>query len=135
MARKWIFLLISSIAINLMLIGAVIGHTTHRLRPPPIAIEGPASAKEEIKNFRRNTKGLKKEIHQLRQDIFQTLTAEKFDGSRYQQQINQLHQLRGELHQKMANMVKKLGSELSQEERKKLAKQLRHHRRPPPRAK
>lgn len=132
--------ILASILLNVLLGGVILGHVLKMARYgrhlPPLSEEQLNLHGEKLERFREILHGahlenrdLYEKIRQAREEALEILTAETFDESAYQKQVEILHNLRGQMMQRFADAVKKLAKELTPNERAALAEILRH---PPP---
>lgn len=141
MNKKIKQILAVSFAINLLLIGAVVGHLIksqvrddRHMPPIPKEITKLSHDKQELfqdamRSMRQNHDKFEDEIRKYSSDVAHSLQQEPFDAEAFQISIDKLHTLRGQQVQHMADAAKKLAAQFSKEERGVLA-QLLH--RPPP---
>lgn len=130
----------SSLVLNILLIGFIIGDVSHRLfredslrnRPSELAVKLPPEKEklflDTMGKVHLENRNIRKRIREARERIFSILIAPKFDESSYQSEVEKLHELRGLMMQRSANATKELAKQFNQEERKALAESLR---RPP----
>lgn len=126
-----------SVVLNLLLVGMVIGHLSHRWgkehwRQAPfteaierLPKEKQAMVKETMKEAFSKGKGLGKEIRKERKEIVKVITAEPFDEAAYDAHVATIHRLRTEQMHLFSDAVKHVAEELTPEERKTLVKTLR----------
>ncbi len=134
-------LIISSLILNVLLIGIIIGSMSDRLFrkdfpriPPPELRVKLSPDKEKLfsdtmeKVFRENDH-VREEMDEARERVLSILSAPEFDEAAYQAEAAKLEKLRGVMMQRFADATKELAKQFNQEERKVLAE---HLRRPPP---
>lgn len=154
-------ILLVSFVINIFLIGWLAGQWSgdkvrdqHPVRHKPdwsqeevtLPKDKAQLLQQKMRQVKQEKRGAHRKIKQIRQEIIVILTAEEFDKKMYTEKTEELHQLHEKMMRGMANMVKDMADDLSQEERKALAQQLkkrgprgdspergkRNGRRPPP---
>lgn len=143
MSKKVKILILCSLLLNVLLFAVIVGHVSYRLSGRGImrhhAMEFvkklPAEKKtvflERIERVHRENRGVHKQIREAREKAIAILTAPEFDGTAYQVQVEKLHNLRGRMRLRLADAIREMAGQLSQEERKALAKHLRRPPRPP----
>ena len=142
MSKTTKVLIISSVLLNVLLVGVIIGSVSHRLFREDrwgrhlrgFTANLPADKKkvfsETMKKVELGNRDTFKQIGEARERTFSILTAPEFDEAAYQVEVNKLHELHGLIMQRMADAVKVLAKQSNQEERKSLAEDLRHLRPP-----
>jgi uncharacterized membrane protein len=141
MSKTIKILIISSLILNVLLIGIMIGSISDRLfrrdfprRPPPELRVNLPPDKEKLfsdtmeKAFRENDH-IRKQMDEARERVLSILSAPEFDEAAYQAEAANLEKLRGVMMQRFADATQELAKQLNQEERKALAV---HLRQPPP---
>lgn len=136
MSRKVKILILASVLLNVLLTGMILGHFSHWIGHTwsrSHAVDLPQEKKDYIqaalrKAFKEN-RSLHDEMRRRREHTLRILKTEPFDEAAYQREVENIHTLRGQMMQHLADTVKKLAKELSPEERQALAEILR---RPPP---
>ena len=137
---RW--LIISSLVLNVLLVGIIIGHTVKRMefrerRMERIAVQEnvPEAIRKQfhevMRSVHKENRDLHREAHEARVKALDILVAEPFDEAAYQAQTETLHRLRGEMMQRMADATKTLALSLPPKERSALAEMLKHPPRPP----
>ena len=141
MSKKIRMLIISSLILNVLLIGIVIGSMSDRLfrkdfprrKPPELGFKLPPD-KEKLfldmmeKAFRENDH-IRKQMDESRERVLSILRSPEFDEAAYQAETDNLEKLRALMMQRFADVTKELAKQFNQEERKVLAE---HLRQPPP---
>jgi uncharacterized membrane protein len=144
MSKTIRILIISSLILNVLLIGIIIGSMSDRLfrkdfpmrRPPAFGLKLPPD-KEKLfsdtmeKAFRENDH-VRKEMDEAREKVLSILNASEFDEVAYQTETEKLEKLRGVMMQRFADVTKELAKQFNREERKVLAEHLRKPPPPPP---
>ena len=144
MSKTTRILIISSLILNVLFIGIIIGSMSNRLfredfprkHPPPLAVNLPPD-KEKLfsdtmeKAFRENDH-IRKQMDEGRERVLSILSAPEFDEAAYQAETEKLEKLRGVMMQRFADATRELAKQFNQEERKALAEHLRQPPPPPP---
>jgi uncharacterized membrane protein len=81
---------------------------------------------------REENEPVREQLRAARQETIRILKTEPFDAAAYQQQVELAHTLRGQMAQRMADVVQTLARELPLEQREALAELLRRPPPPPP---
>ncbi|OGW43508.1 MAG: hypothetical protein A2Y66_08135 [Nitrospirae bacterium RBG_13_41_22] len=138
MSKTIKILIVSSLVLNILLIGFIIGKVSNRFfrgdslrrQPPELAVKlSPDREKLFINTMEKvhvENRNIHKQIREARERIFSILTAPQFDEASYQSEVEKLHELRGIMMQRLSNATKELAKQFNQEERKSLAEHLRH---------
>ena len=138
MSKTIKILIFSSLVLNILLIGFIIGNVSHRLlredshrkKSPELAVKlSPDKERLFINTMEKvhvENRNIHKQIREARERIFSILTAPQFDEASYQSEVEKLHELRGLMMQRLSNATKELAKQFNQEERKSLAEHLRH---------
>ena len=142
MNKKIKILLISSLVVNVLLLGLVGGHIIkHKSKHGGFmrhAIEETAEKLPQKKaELLRATMGeadsanreLRKQMWEARQNVMDVLTAPEFDREIYRREVKHLHDLREQMMQRIVTATETVASQLTQEERKIMAENLRHEHR------
>jgi uncharacterized membrane protein len=136
-------LIICSVLINILLIGVIFGHVSHRVtgkrfirrQAPEFTVKLPADKKElffeTMKKVHLDNRDIHRKIRGEREKTISILTAPVFDETAYQTQVKKVHELRGFMMQRLADATEDLANQFTQEERVALAEHLRHPPRPP----
>jgi uncharacterized membrane protein len=141
MSKTIRILIISSLILNVLLIGIIIGSMSDRLfrkdfpgrKPPELGLKL-SPDKEKLfsdtmeKAFRENDH-IRKQMDEARERVLLILSAPEFDEAAYQAETAKLEELRGVMMQRFADATKELAKQFNQGERKVLAE---HLRQPPP---
>lgn len=128
MNKKIKIFILASIMFNALLVGIIIGYVSRRKiknAPTPIikaniAIDKETSIRERLQNQPQSDQDDHHKIEVARLEAIRILHAPKFDEKAYQAQVDRLHELRGKLMQKNADVVKQLAVEFNQTERQAL---------------
>jgi uncharacterized membrane protein len=139
-SKKIKILILCSLLLNVLLIGIIVGHLSHRItgeeslrrRAPDLAVKLPPDKKvlflETMKRVRRENRHIHRQIREARKRTLSILTAPEFNEASYQREVEKLHNLRGLMMQRLAEASKELAKKFNRGERKALAEFLR---RPP----
>jgi len=144
MSKTMRILIISSLVLNVLLIGIIIGSMSNRLfrkefpgrKPPELGLKLPPD-KEKLfsdtmeKVFRQND-DVRKQTDESRERLLSILSAPQFDEGAFQAEVTRLDGLRDLMMKRLAEATKELAKQLNQEERKVLAEHLRQPPFPPP---
>jgi uncharacterized membrane protein len=137
MSKTIKILLLSSLVLNILLIGFILGTVSQRFfredflrrQPPEIDVKIPPEKEklfsETMEQVRKENRTVRRQMRETRQRIFSILTAPEFDEASYQAESEKLQELRGHMMRGLSNTTKKLARQMNQEERKALAEYLR----------
>jgi uncharacterized membrane protein len=141
MSRNVKILIVTSLVLNVLLAGVILGNVVHRMgwrsafKPDDRALAAKLSP-EKYKLFtevmggaRSECKQLRKQIRESREHALGILTAPEFDEASFQREVDALHELRGRVADRLAGATLELAKQFDPEERKLLGKYLE---RPPP---
>jgi len=143
MSKKMKVLVMSSILLNVLLLGIIIGNISHRLsiekfdrrHAPELAVklspDKEALFFETMEKVRKDSRDIQEQIEEARESALSILTAPEFDEAGYQVEVNRLHELRGIMMQRLADATKELAQNFNQEERRGLAEHLKRPPHPP----
>lgn len=138
MSTRMKILVLSSLVLNILLIGFIAGSISHRLfredsshkKLPELALklspEKAALFLGTMEKVRAENRSIYRQIRDQRRKIFDLLIAPQFDEASYQKEVDKLYELRGLMMRRLSNATKGLAAQFNQEEREALAKQLRH---------
>ena len=144
MSRNIKILLLLSIIINVLLVGVVIGHFSTKYMAkkhfkghfPKVGKVLPPEKQEMLtdammKHHKESGK-TKRKIHKVREEIVKILAAPEFNEQLYDEKVEELHNLHGEMAKGLSEVTKKLAVKFTPEERRVLAEILKRkpHRRP-----
>ena len=137
MSKTIRILIFSSLVLNILLIGFIIGNVSHRLfredsyrkKPAELAVKlSPEKEKifsDTMEKVRMENRSIRKQIREAREKIFTILTAPQFDAASYESEVEKLHKLRGLMIQQLSKATEELAKQFNQEERTALAEYLR----------
>lgn len=141
MSRKMKILIVSSLVLNVLLAGVIIGNVSHHMGrrsvfKPDRALAAKLSP-EKYKLFtevmggaRSECRLIGKQIRDAREQALVILTAPEFDERSFQSEVEKLHELRGRVADRLADATLELAKQFDAEERRVLGKYL--ERSPPP---
>lgn len=133
-------LLLISLVINLFLTGILFGQV---MRPPfpnhgkkghwnmnsdaltkNLPKETADKISAQMKDLRKN-KDVFEEMRDARAEVLKALTAEKFDKEAYQEKVDDLNDIRTDMMENFSNTISNIAADLTYEERKILAANLK----------
>ena len=143
MSKKVKILVVASVVLNVLLAGVIIGHMAQMGRWSGSKQDQALAAKlppEKFKLFtevmggaRSECKQIRKQIRETREQTLNILTASEFDEQSFQREVDKLHELRGQVTDRVAEATLVLAKQFSPEERQLLGEYLERSRpRPPP---
>jgi uncharacterized membrane protein len=134
---------VTSIIVNVLLIGVILGQTPRRFdrgavrqERMEIALKNlPEAAQNRLRERYQQLSAaaapLFEQIRQAQEDAVQLLGKEPFDERAYDDQVNKINNLRQAMTKKLSQVVKDASKDLSTEERRRFAELLRRPPRPP----
>ena len=134
---------VTSIIVNVLLIGVILGQTPRRFdrgavrqERMEIALKNlPEAAQNRLRERYQQLSAaaapLFEQIRQAQDDAVQLLGKEPFDERAYDEQVNKINNLRQAMTKKLSQVVKDASKDLSSEERRRFAELLRRPPRPP----
>jgi uncharacterized membrane protein len=137
MNRKVKILIFSSLLLNVLLAGVIIGDVSHRFHKEyfvrkfvkEFASKLPADKAElfleTVKRVHLNNQDAYNEIREARNKAMKLLSAPKFDESAYRLQVEKIHMLRSLMKRRLADATIELARQFNQKERSDLAQHLR----------
>ena len=143
MTKKTKILVVSSLLLNVLLIGVIIGGMSHKLRREHLfenhardVISNLPEDKAELfletfETVHQINREADKRIREARKQSMKILTAPDFDETAFRIQVEKLHELRGSMMRRLADSAMELAKQFNQEERKVMAQLLRNPPRPP----
>jgi uncharacterized membrane protein len=138
MNKKIKILIFSSLLLNVLLAGVVIGDMSHRFHKEyfvrksvkEFASKLPADKAalflETVERVHLNNQDAYNQIREARKEAMRLLSAPEFDESAYRLQVEKIHELRSLMKRRLANATIELAKQFNQKERKALAQHLRH---------
>ena len=153
MSKKIKILFFSSLLLNVLLAGVVIGDVSHRfykeyfvrksVKEFASKLPGDKAALflKTVKRVHLNNRDAYNQIREARKEAMKLLSAPEFDEAAYRLQVEKIHELRSLMKRRLADATIELARQFSQKERSALAQYLknftRHSRdsRPPSDAK
>ena len=137
MTQKMKIWIISSLLLNILLAGMILGHMGHLFHGhffhhhmAALIKTLPETRQEEFHNvmdkLRDDNHVIFQQIEQVRNHTIEILKADNFDATAYQQQVEKMRDLRRQQQEHFADAIKKLAKRWSPEERALLAEMLHH---------
>jgi uncharacterized membrane protein len=138
MSKKMKILIFSSLLINVLLAGVVIGDVSHRFHKEyfvqksvqEFASKLPADKAalflETVERVHMNNRDAYNQIREARKEAIKFLSAPEFDEAAYRLQVEKIHELGSLMKRRLADATIELAKQFNQEERKALAQHLRH---------
>lgn len=142
MSKKMKIMVFSSLLLNALLIGVIVGDLSHRFgrehfidRHAEFISKLPQDKAElflkTVEKVHLNNKKIFYQIREARKEAMKILAAPEFDEAAYRLELGKLHELGGLMMKGLANATVELARQFGQEERRALAQHLRHELRPP----
>ena len=137
MSKKIKILIFSSLLLNVLLAGVVIGDVSHRfykeyfvrksVKEFASKLPGDKAALflETVKRVHLKNRDAYNQIREARKEAMNLLSAPEFDEAAYRLQVEKIHELRSLMKRRLADATVELAKQFSQEERKALAQHLR----------
>ena len=137
MSKKVKILIFSSLLLNVLLAGVIIGDVSHRfhkeyfvqksLKEFASKLPGDKAALflETVKRVHLNNQDAYNEIREARNKAMMLLSAPEFDESAYRLQIEKIDKLRSLMKRRLAEATVELARQFNQKERSALAQNLR----------
>jgi uncharacterized membrane protein len=137
MSKKMKILIFSSLLLNVLLAGVVIGDVSHRFHKEYFvrkSVKGFVSELpgdkaafflETVKRVHQNNRDAYNQIRDARKEAMKLLSAPEFDESAYRLQVEKIQELRSLMKHRLADATIELAKQFSQKERKALAQYLR----------
>jgi uncharacterized membrane protein len=147
MSKKMKLMFVSSLLLNVLLVGFVLGDLSHRFRQEPflgkhgreLALRLPQDkAKLVLETLRRVhevNRGAHEKVREARKKAMKILADPEFNEAAYRAEVETIHELRGLMKRRLADATVQLAKHFSQEDRRALARHLRRALRPPGRPK
>lgn len=141
MSKKMKVLIFSSLLLNVLLIGVVIGDVTHRFHiehfvrksvqefASKLPEDKAALLLETVERVHLNNQDEYNQLREARKEAMKLLSAPEFDEAAYRLQIEKIHELRSLMKRRLADATIELAKQFGQEERRSLAQHLRHFKR------
>jgi uncharacterized membrane protein len=138
MNKKIKILIFSSLLLNVLLAGVVIGDMSHRFHKEyfvrksvkefasKLSADKAALFLETVERVHLNNQDAYNQIREARKEAMRLLSAPEFDESAYRLQVEKIHELRSLMKRRLANATIELAKQFNQKERKALAQHLRH---------
>lgn len=141
MNKKVKILIFSSLLLNVLLVGAVIGDVTHRFHiehfvrksvkefASKLPEDKTALFLETVERVHLNNRDAYNQLREAREEAMKFLSAPEFDEAAYRLQIEKIHELRSLMKRRLADATIELARQFSQQERSALSQHLRHFKR------
>ena len=138
MSKKIKILIFSSLLLNVLLAGVVIGDVSHRFHKEYFVrksvkefaskLSGDKAALflETVKRVHLNNQDAYNQIREARKEAMKLLSASEFDEAAYRLQVEKIHELRSLMKRRLADATIELARQFSQKERSALAQHLKH---------
>lgn len=142
MSKKMKIMVLSSLLLNALLIGVIVGDLSHRFgrkhfigRHAELISKLPQDKAElflkTVERVHLNNRNIYHQIREARKEAMKILVAPEFDEAAYRLKLKKLHELGGLKMHGLANATIELAKQFGQEERRALAQHLRHELRHP----
>ena len=137
MSKKMKILIFSSLLLNVLLAGVVIGDVSHRFHKEYFvrkSVEEFASKLpknkaalflETVERVHMNNQDEYNQIRKIRKEAMKLLSAPEFDESAYRFQVEKILELRRHMKQRLADATIELAKQFNQEERSAFAQHLK----------
>ncbi|MBW2664467.1 MAG: periplasmic heavy metal sensor [Deltaproteobacteria bacterium] len=138
MSKKIKFLIFSSLLLNVLLFGVVIGDVSHRLHKEyfirksaqefasKLPQDKAAFFLKTMERVHLNNRDAYNQIRETKKEAIKLLSAPEFNEAAYRAQVEKIHKLRSLMKRRLADATIELARQFSQEERRALAQHLRH---------
>jgi len=138
MSKKIKVLIFSSLLLNVLLVGVIIGDVSHRFHKEYFvekSVKAFASKLPEgkaalflktVERVHLNNRDTYEQMREARKEAMTLLSEPEFDEAAYRVQVEKIHGLRSLMKRRLAEATIELARQFSQEERKALAQHLRH---------
>jgi len=137
MSKKMKILIFSSLLLNVLLAGVIIGDVSHRFHKEYFVrksvkefaskLPGDKAALflETVKRVHLDNRDAYNQIREARKEAMKLLSAPEFDEAAYRLQVEKIHELRSIMKQRLADATIDLARQFSQKERSALAQHLK----------
>lgn len=137
MNKKIKILIFSSLLLNVLLAGVVIGDMSHRFHKEyfvrksvkEFASKLPADKAalflETVERVHLKNQDAYNQIREARKEAMRLLSSPEFDESAYRLQVDKIHELRNLMKRRLADATIELAKQFSQKDRRALAQHLR----------
>ncbi len=141
MSKKMKILIFSSLLLNVLLVGVVIGDMSHRFHiehfvrksvkefASKLPEDKAALFLETVERVHLNNRDAYNQLREARKEAMKFLSAPEFDEAAYRLQIEKIHELRSLMKRRLADATIELARQFSQKERRALSQHLRHFKR------
>lgn len=148
MSKKMKILVFSSLLLNVLLVGFILGGLYHRFGGPDfvgrhdfIGRQGREFASKlpdekarlffkTLEDVRLENRKAHKQIREAREQAMRILAAPVFDEAAYRAEVSRLQELRSQMKRRFADATIELARHFGPEDRKALAQHLRHAQKP-----
>lgn len=148
----FIVVLLCSLAFNIFLGGFMVGNYLGQGRlmppnPPPdrgamklglkqmlrgLSEDSQAKIAPLMQKHKAAMRSQHQQMQQAQQTVFDTLTVKEFNSSAFSNALNKLQQQQDEIQKLMGQFLAAVADQLNQQDRQRLAEDMRRHRPPPP---
>jgi len=137
MSKKIKILIFSSLLLNVLLAGVVIGDVSHRFHKEYFVrksvkefaskLPGDKAALflETVKRVHLSNRDAYNQIREAKKEAMKLLSAPEFDEAAYRLQVEKIHELRSLMKRRLADATIELARQFSQKERSALAQHLK----------
>ncbi len=141
MSKKMKIMIFSSLLLNVLLVGVVIGDVSHRFHVEHFgqkSVQEFASKLPEdkamlfletVERVHLNNRDAYNQLREARKEAMKFLSAPEFDEAAYRLQIEKIHELRSLMKRRLADTTIELARQFSQKERRALSQHLRNFKR------
>jgi uncharacterized membrane protein len=141
MSKSLKLVFLTSLVLNLLLLGVILGRVPHGFDVPPARQQRMEEAlkklpeaeqarfRDRFAKIRAAGDPLREQMDTARNEVLRLMSAETFDEAAYDQQVRKFDELREEMFKRMSHVIKQITKELAPGDRRTLAELLR---RPPP---
>jgi len=138
MSKKIKALIFSSLLLNVLLVGVIIGDVSHRFHKEysvrksvkefasKLPEDKAALFLKTVERVHLNNRDTYEQMREARKEAMTLLSEPEFDEAAYRVQVEKIHGLRSLMKRRLAEATIELARQFSQEERKALAQHLRH---------
>jgi len=137
MSKKIKILIFSSLLLNVLLAGVVIGDVSHRFHKEYFVrksvkefaskLPGDKAALflETVKRVHLSNRDAYNQVREAKKEAMKLLSAPEFDEAAYRLQVEKIHELRSLMKRRLADATIELARQFSQKERSALAQHLK----------
>lgn len=128
-------ILVVSLLLNVLLVGVIIGKMSHHVghrwmhqSASELQPEQKAKIKGLFKSMRNQNEDLRKQMRATHREMFKALKADNFDADAYLGNANRLNAIKAEMMTNMSQTIATNAKDFSPEERKALARMMKHRK-------